>query len=460
MVQSGVVGKRFVQLETAVQLLAVAALVFANGFFVASEFALVAVRRSRIEQLVAAGHPTARVVQATLQHLDGAIATTQLGITMASLGLGWIGEATVAALIEPLFAALPAPLPAVGAHSLAVAFAFATITALHIVLGELAPKTLALQRAEQTALVVARPLALFYQLFRPAIALLNGAGNWVVRLIGLTPSRGHELVHSVEELEILIQSSRQAGVLDEEEAKLLGRVFDFSERHAHSIMTPRTEIVAVPDTVTLSELLEVARTENVSRVPVYHGTIDHIIGMVLLKDLFRVLPDPDPGVAARFDIRQVMREVLLVPETISIDALLHKMRERKTHLAILLDEFGGTAGLVTMEDIIEEIFGEIRDESDVDETEEPIVPTADGALIDGHTTIRDVNERFGLDLDDSEYDTIGGYVFGALGRAPALGDAVEVGPYRFEVIELDGVRISRLRLRRREPQAVAAADPS
>ncbi|GIW07644.1 MAG: hypothetical protein KatS3mg060_2449 [Dehalococcoidia bacterium] len=334
--------------------------------------------------------------------------------------------------------------------------AFATITALHIVLGELAPKTLALQRSERTALIVARPLEMFHTVFRPAIAVLNGAGNWVVRLVGLRPASGHELVHSVEELEILIQSSKRAGVLNEEEAQLLGRVFDFSERPAHRIMTPRTEIVAVPDTATLPQLLAIAREENVSRVPVYHGTIDHIVGMVLLKDLFRAIPDPSDG-AATFNLQQIMRPVLLVPETISIDELLKRMREQKLHLAILLDEFGGTAGLVTLEDIIEEIFGEIRDESDVDEADEEIVATENGALIDGHTDIQDVNERFGLQLDDSEYDTIGGYVFGALGRAPRVGDQVDVGGYRFEVVEVDGMRISRLRLTRLD--AGAAPEP-
>jgi CBS domain containing-hemolysin-like protein len=444
-------------LETALQLLAVAALVCANGFFVASEFALVSVRRSRIDQLVAEGVGSAKVVQRMLDRLDGAIAATQLGITMSSLALGWIGESAVAHLVEPLFASLPGILPMVSAHALAVAIAFATITALHIVLGELAPKTLALQRSERTALIVARPLEVFHTVFRPAIAVLNGAGNWVVRLIGLRPASGHELVHSVEELEILIQSSKRAGVLNEEEAQLLGRVFDFSERPAHRIMTPRTEIVAVPDTATLPQLLKVAREENVSRVPVYHGTIDHIIGMVLLKDLFRAVPDPGNGASPPFDIQQVMRPVLLVPETISIDELLKRMREQKLHLAILLDEFGGTAGLVTLEDIIEEIFGEIRDESDVDEAEDEIVATENGALIDGHADIQDVNERFGLELDDSEYDTIGGYVFGALGRAPQVGDRVDVGGYRFEVVEVEGMRISRLRLARLEADASAEA---
>ncbi|MCS6803231.1 MAG: hemolysin family protein [Chloroflexota bacterium] len=449
-------------METVLQLLAVAALVFANGFFVASEFALVSVRRSRIEQLVAEGVGSAKVVQRTLHRLDGAIAATQLGITMASIALGWIGEAAVAHLLEPLFAFLPGILPVVSAHALAVAVAFATITALHIILGELAPKTLALQRSEQVALTIARPLELFYLVFRPAIAVLNGAGNWVVRRLGLRPASGHELVHSVEELEILIESSKRAGVLDEEEAQLLGRVFDFSERPAHRIMTPRTEIIAVPDTATLPQLLAVAREQNVSRVPVYHGTIDNIIGMVLLKDLLRALPEVSNGSAPSFDIQQVMRPVLLVPETISIDELLKRMREQKLHLAILLDEFGGTAGLVTMEDIIEEIFGEIRDESDVDETEEEIIATENGALIDGHTDIQDVNERFGLTLDDSEYDTIGGYVFGALGRAPRVGDRIDVDGYRFEVVAVEGMRISRLRLTRLEGDAASktAGQPS
>lgn len=444
-------------METAVQLLAVAALVFANGFFVASEFALVSVRRSRIDQLVAEGVGAAKVVQRTLNRLDGAIAATQLGITMSSLALGWIGEAAVAHLVEPLFAFLPGILPMVSAHALAVAVAFSTITALHIVLGELAPKTLALQRSERTALTVARPLEVFYTIFRPAIAVLNGAGNWVVRRLGLRPASGHELVHSVEELEILIESSKRAGVLNEEEARLLGRVFDFSERPAHRIMTPRTEIIAAPDTVTLPQLLAIAREQNVSRVPIYHGTIDNIVGMVLLKDLFRALPEPRNGAVPPFDIHEIMRPVLLVPETISIDELLKRMREQKLHLAILLDEFGGTAGLVTMEDIIEEIFGEIRDESDIDETEEEIVTTEHGALIDGHTDIQDVNERFGLALDDSEYDTIGGYVFGALGRAPRVGDQVDVGGYRFEVVALDGMRISHVRLTRLEGETAPPA---
>ncbi len=427
------------------RLASVLILVLANGFFVAAEFALVAVRRSRVEQLVAAGHPLARVVQRAVDHLDAYLAATQLGITMASIGLGWIGEPALAGLIEPLFSFLPGAWAVASAHALATAVAFAIVTALHIVLGELAPKSLAIQRSEPVALAVAPPLELFYFLFRPAISFLNGMGNLVLRVFGLQPARGEEMVHSPEELELLISESKKAGVLEPEEEALLHRVFDFAELSARELMVPRTAMVAIPINATAEEALRIAEESGHTRFPVYEKDTDHIVGMVHVKDLYRLA-----RLARPFSLREIVRPVLFVPETAQAIDVLQEMKRRHTHLAVVIDEYGGTAGLITLADLVEPIVGEVP--SEFEPAERPdFAPQPDGSvLIDGLVLTREVNERFGLELDEEHYDTIGGFVFGELGRKPEPGDAVTVhgrsGTYRLVVEEVEGLRVARVRL--------------
>lgn len=420
--------------------LAVLLLVAANGFFVASEFALVTVRRSRVEQLLAEGRAGAAALKRATHHLDAYIAATQLGITMASLALGWVGEPALAHLLEPLFHLIP-PLATVGTHAVSAALSFATITALHIVLGELAPKSLALQRAEATALAVVLPLEGFYRVFRPAVVLLNAAGNLVVRAVGLQPATGEESVHSPEELKLLVATSRRAGLLAEQEQQMLNRVFDFAEIAAHEVMVPRTEMVCVPVEASLPEVVRIATEHGYSRFPVYEGDLDHIVGVVHIRDLLRATQ----GDRRRFDLRRVMRDPIVMPDVVKVDLLLNEMKRRKTRLVILIDEFGGTAGLVTMEGLLERIVGDVGDEFKAPEPE--ISELEDGStLIAGLTLIDEVNQRLGLNIDNSYYDTIGGYVFGAIGRRPEVGDEVHVDGRVLRVESLDGLRIAMVRL--------------
>lgn len=432
-------------ISSILSLVAVVVLVLLNGFFVAAEFALVSVRRSRIDQLVIEGRASARLVQRALTHLDTYIAATQLGITMASLALGFIGEPAIAHLLEPLFASF---LPAEGAfftsHGVALVIAFSIATALHIVLGELAPKSIALQRAEGTALWVTGPLDLFLRLFRPFISTLNGIGNGIVRLIGLEPVGSHAAVHSVEELELLVHSSREAGLLVEQQERMVAGVFDFGQRHAGQVMTPRTEIDAVPVTVKLPELAQHAAKGNHSRLPVYDGDLDHIIGVIHAKDVLRTLERGTPP--AEFELRAIMRRVPFVPETLPLDKLMAELRRQRAHVAVVVDEFGGTGGLVTLEDLLEEIVGDVADE--FDPGREAIEELPDGSFaLDGLLGFEAVDARFALGVEEPYYDTLGGYVFGQLQRAPKVGDTLPLPDgRRLQVAEIDGLRVARILL--------------
>lgn len=431
--------------STLLSLLAVVVLVLLNGFFVAAEFALVSVRKSRIDQLALEGGARARRVQAALVRLDTYIAATQLGITMASLALGFIGEPAIAGLIEPLIGqVLPAEGVVFTSHLVALVIAFSIATALHIVLGELAPKSIALQRPEATSLWVTAPLDVFLRVFRPFIVSLNWVGNAVVRLIGLEPVGEHGAVHSVEELGLLVRSTREAGLLEEQQEQMVAGVFEFAETHAGQVMTPRTEIDAVPLRAGLDELTRLAGDGTHSRLPVYDGDLDHIVGVVHVKDVIRViLKGAD---AAAFDLGATMRPALFVSETLPLDRLMAEMRRQKVHLAVVLDEFGGTAGLVTFEDLLEEIVGDVADE--FDETPDQIERRADGSVVlDGLLAVDEVNERFGLAIEEPFYDSIGGHVFGRLQRTPEPGDEVALADgRRLRVEEVDERRIARLLL--------------
>ncbi len=435
-------------MEVLPNLVAVLALVLANGFFVASEFALVTVRRSRIDQLAAQGHPLATAVRDAQSHLDLYIAATQLGITMASLALGWIGEPALAHLLDPTLAALPF-LPAeargVATHTASVVLAFAFITALHIVLGELAPKSLALQRAEATALLVARPLAIFLFVFRLPIRALNALGNWTVRLIGLRPAAGVELVHTAEELRMLVAGSSEAGVLDETEAEIVTRVLGFHELAVREVMIPRTELQALTVTATLPELMRLAATSGHSRFPVYEGDLDHVIGVLHLKDLFPVL---EQGTPASFDLRRLVRPVLTVPDSLPVDTLLVQLQREQRSLAVVVDEFGGIAGLVTLQDVLERIVGQLGDEFEAARPD--VQPQPDGSvLIDGLARIEDVAGACGLKLDPAdaqEVETMGGLMMLRLGRLPTVGDEVPIDSMALRVEQMDGRRVAKLRL--------------
>jgi CBS domain containing-hemolysin-like protein len=430
-------------LSVLIRVAGVLALVFANGFFVAAEFSLVTVRKTRIDQLIAEGNRLARPVRRALSDPDSYIAATQLGITMASIGLGWIGEPALAHMIEPLFTFMPQWMTTATAHSVAVAIAFAIITALHIVLGELAPKTVALQYAEKTSLYVAKPTELFMRVFWPFISFLNRMGRGVVQIFGLRPPSGHSLVHSQEELKMLVTASQEAGVLEETEEQMLHRVFDFADLTAGQVMVPRTEIVAIPSNATIAQAVETLSRTPHTQLPAYIGDLDHIAGMVHLKELFRVVAAPPPA----FTLSTIVHEVLTVPETMTADALLREMRRHHTHHAIVIDEYGGTAGLVTFQDLMERIVGEVAGE--FAKSVHRIMIQPDGsAVLDGLVLVTDVNERFGLHIDDETYNTLGGYVLGRLGRPPRIGDTFDVEGRTLKVESLDGLRVARVTLSR------------
>jgi magnesium and cobalt exporter, CNNM family len=421
----------------ALGLLAIFALVFANGFFVAAEFALVTVRKTRIDQLVAEGHRGARTVRRALNDPDSYIAATQLGITMASLGLGWIGEPALASTIEPVFRVFGDRVSVVTAHSIAAMISFSIITALHIVLGELAPKTVALQHSEPVALFVAAPTELFMRIGWPFIYALNNLGAMVVRSFGLKPPSGHSLVHSEEELKMLVTASQEAGVLEEEEEQMLHRVFGFSDLTAGQIMVPRTEMVALPLDAPMSVVGETIAGGGHARLPVYRKDLDDIVGMLHVTDLFGLLAKGAPPA----DLSTVVREALTVPETMPADDLLSEMGRRRTAVAIVIDEFGGTAGLATFSGLMERIVGEVGPGGG----DARISVLADGsALIDGLALVADINAQFGLHIDEEQYNTIGGFVLGHLGRRARVGDRFEVEGRTLRVEALDGLRVARV----------------
>jgi CBS domain containing-hemolysin-like protein len=432
-----------VVLDVGARLFAVLTLVLANGFFVAAEFAIISVRKTRIEQLLAEGSRMARPVKRAVENPDQFIAATQLGITMASLGLGWIGEPALASMLEPLLHNLPTPVSIATSHTIAFAIAFSIITALHIVLGELAPKTIALQYPEQTALIVAKPTELFLRVFHPFIRALNGMGWAVVRMLGMKQASGHGLVHSEEELKMLVTASQQAGVLEAEEEQMLHRVFHFAEFTASEMMVPRTEMTAVKAEASITEVVETVWRGRHTSLPVYRGELDNIVGIMLVPDLVRALASPPPN----FSVAAIAREALTVPETMKADELLRQMKRHRTHQAIVIDEYGGTAGIVTFERVMERIVGELGGDFGTGGAPAPIRQLPDGSAdVDGLALVTDINEQFGLDIDEETYTTIGGYMLGRLGRRPQVGDTVEIGGRTLRVEAVDGLRVSRVRI--------------
>jgi CBS domain containing-hemolysin-like protein len=426
------------------KLILVVLLVLANGFFVAAEFSLVSVRRTRVAELVASGHSGAEAVQKAIQNPDRVIAATQLGITIASLGLGWLGEPALGHLLQPLVAFFPLPIQSEVSHSISAITAFIAITFLHVVAGELAPKSIALQDPERTSLFVAGPTLLTERIFKPAIWALNGTGYALLRLLGVEPASGHELAHSVEELKMLVTASAEDGVVKAEESEMLHAVFDFGNLVVRQVMIPRTEIVAVEANTSLEEIIALISQSTYTKFPVYEESLDQIIGVVHVKDLLNALQDPE---CQDFVARQLAREPLFAPETISVNTLLRQFRDHRQHIAIVMDEYGGTAGLVTLEDLLEEIVGEVSDPFDVNNPD--FQPQPDGSvLIEGLTLIEDVNQQLGLNLIDPNYDTIAGYVLGRLGRMPRLHEVVEGEGIRLRVEEMDGLRIARLSMMR------------
>lgn len=424
------------------RLLAVLLLVLLNAFFVAAEFGLVAVRRSRIDQMAAEGDRSAIVVQRALRQLDRYISGTQLGITLASLSLGWIGEPAIAGLVDKtlqLLGVVPAP----GAvHTAAgIAIAFLVITFLHIVLGELAPKSVALASPETVSRLVVRPLMVFSRVMSPFIGVLNATANKLLSLFGIKPTGENSHVHSPEELRLLVMQARAHGTLEESDSAMLAGVFDFHNKKAHDVMRPRTDMVAIDEEVELDELVRTLRRERYSRYPVYRETPDDIIGVLLAKDYW--LHEDQ----AHFSLREHLREPLFVPATRAAERVLEDLRRTRAHLAVVLDEYGGTAGIVTMEDLIEEVVGDIADEYDPYSRDALLF---EGVLeLAGSMSLVDVRSDHKLPIPDGDWTTLGGYVFAMLGRLPHVGDRVTYPIGELEVVAMDGRRVAALRVHKR-----------
>ena len=426
--------------EIAIRLLVVAGLILLNGFFVAAEFAIVGVRKTRIEAMVEERRAGSKAVAVGKNDPDSFVAAAQLGITMASLALGWVGEPALASLFEPLFAFLPPDVGFFTSHFVAVVLAFALITSLHMILGEQVPKVAALHDPEGIALFTAAPTLFFGTLFRPFIRLVNGLSNGTLRLMGMEPAAGHTLVHSVEELRMLVEQSSAAGFLEQEETEIAQRAFELGELSARDVMIPRTELSAVPITIDEDDLVAWIVADGHSRFPVYQGTVDNVIGVIHVKDVLRLVTQE-----GKQSVRSIMRQPLFVPETLPANELLALMRSRKRHIAVAVDEYGGTAGIVTLEDIVERLVGAVQDE--FEQPELRIQKQEDGSyLVNGLVNLTEFAETVGIELESEDYSTIGGYVFGLLGRRPEVGDEVQSERFRAKVESLDGLRIALLRL--------------
>ncbi|MFQ6116903.1 MAG: hemolysin family protein [Candidatus Bipolaricaulia bacterium] len=417
-------------------------LVLLNAFFVAAEFSLVAVRRSRVEQLIAEGHRLARTVQRAVKNLDTYLAATQLGITMSSIGLGWIGEPILAALIAPVFQFLPGNWALIGSHALAVSIAFVIITTLHIVLGELAPKSLALQRTEGTALAVAKPLELFLTLFRPAIYFLNSLGNLTLRLFGLQAAGGEErLVHSLEELQLLVRAGRKAGLLEESEEDMVERVFRLDDRQVSALMTPRVKIVWLDLDDPPKEIRRKITDRVHSHFPVCQGSLDNVLGVVEAKEL---LTRSLAGLP--IDLKASLQHPLFVPESISALKLLEMLKESRAHIALVVDEYGGLQGLITLNDVLEAIVGELPSAGELAQPQS--LQREDGSwLLDGALPVEEFKKILNVGKlpgeEQGHYETLAGFVMMKLGL-PSAGDHFEWAGLRFEVADMDENRVDKV----------------
>lgn len=414
-------------------------LVALNGFFVAAEFAIVKVRASQIEIKAKSGSRVATIAKHITQHLDGYLAATQLGITLASLGLGWVGESVMHNIVHNLL--INFSLPEVYITSISTGIAFLFITVMHIVFGELAPKSLAIQRPVATTLFISLPLQAFYWLFRPFIWILNGFANVVLKLFGISSIGGHDSVHSTEELYYLLDQGKESGALDTNEHELIKNVFDFNERVVKNIMVPRTKISGIELSTSKTEVVEKIIAEGYSRMPVYDDIIDKIIGIVHAKDILPLLAGNK-----EWALSDIIRKPYFVPETKKINDLLSELQQKRIQIAIVIDEFGGTAGMVTLEDIVEEIVGEIQDEYDEEKpTVEKISDTE--FIINAYATVYDVNEHLPHDLpEDEDFDTVGGLVSHAFGKIPEVGDSEECYGYLFTILKKTEQNIETIKL--------------
>ncbi|MCZ8514117.1 hemolysin family protein [Paenibacillus filicis] len=425
-------------------------LVLLNGFFVSAEFAMVKVRNTRIDTLAQSGNIKARFAQKISNNLNAYLSACQLGITLASLGLGWVGEPTVSALLMPVLKSWFS-LNDVAIHTISFIIAFSVITVFHITLGEQFPKTYAIRQSEAITLWSAAPVLVFYKLMFPFIWLLNGLSNWMLRRVGIEPANEHESAHTEDEIRVLVQESHKSGYIDNTELTLFDNIFEFTETNAREIMIPRTEMGCLYANLSFEENMDLALKEMRTRYPVCDPDKDNIIGFVHIKDLLKAKSESP-------DIRSIVRSITKVPDSMPISNLLKLMQKKKVQMALLIDEYGGTSGLVTLEDIIEEIVGEIQDEFDTEER--PSIEKKDEWTysIDGKVLIEDVNDQFGLDIPSQDYDTIGGWIYSQVEIPAKKGQLASfMDLYDFIIEETDDLRISRVLVRKTQPQVETAS---
>ena len=420
-------------------LLSVLVLVVANAFFVAAEFSLVGARRSRLEEMIQQGERKAILARRAVQSLGRYISATQLGITLTSLGLGWVGEPALARVVSGAFEYLPELLRPWATHITAGVLAFSAISLLHIILGELVPKAVAIIYPETIAIWIIIPLTGFVWVMTIPVMFLTRTSNALLNLLGINPPGESERLHSPDELRMLVGQSQEGGSLAEQDARLLEGVFEFGEKTAQDVMTPRTRMIALEAESSVQRAAAVIAAAGRSRYPVYGDDLDDITGVVHAKAILAALRE-DPSKP----LKEVLRPPLFVPGTRKVEDVLGDMKRQRTHLALVLDEYGGTAGLVTMEDLLEEIVGDIEDE--YDRAERPAAQADGASLLDGGLPLGDLPERAGIEIEDENYTTLGGYLFGRLGRLPKVGDQVKAAERTFEIVEMEGRRVKSVRL--------------
>jgi CBS domain containing-hemolysin-like protein len=435
-------------------LVLIAILIAFTAFFVASEFAIIRIRNSRIEQLIEEGSKSAIAAKRITTHLDEYLSACQLGITVTSLGIGWLGEPTIAHMLDPLFTKFN--IPESMSYILAGVIAFLLITFIHVVVGELAPKTVAIRKAEKMTLLAARPLILFYKIFYPFIWVLNGSASAIVGWFGMKPAKESEEAHSEEELRLILSESYKSGEINQSEYKYVNSIFEFDDRIAKEIMVPRTEIVSLSKDDTIENFLQVMYNERFTRYPVVDGDKDHIIGMVNVKEIMTdLLKNPE---TIKQTLESHIRPIIRVIDSVPINDLLIKMQKERIHMAILMDEYGGTSGLVTVEDIIEEIVGDIRDEFDTDEIPEIRKISDEHYIIDAKVLVSEVNDLLGLEIDDEDVDTIGGWIL-TENYEVKEGDTILFHSYSFKIIEMEEhhikyIEVNKVREEKEEKQPV------
>lgn len=437
-----------------VSLIFIGVLIALTAFFVATEFAIVKVRSTRIDQLVEEGKSGAKAAKHVITHIDEYLSACQLGITVTALGIGWLGEPAVKSLIDPLFIKLHIDPALASAVSVAIAFLF--ITFLHVVVGELAPKTVAIQKAEAVALTFSTPLIWFYRILFPFIWALNGSARFLIKIFGLEPVMEHEVSHSEEELRIIMADSYKSGEINQSELTYVNNIFKFDNRIAKEVMVPRTEMISLSSEDTVDDWLEIIKEEKLTRYPVYEGDKDNIIGIINMKDLLMTQLKNEP-LTKELKVIDFLKPVIIAIDTMPIHDLLLKMQQEHTHMAVLLDEYGGTSGLVTVEDIIEEIVGEIRDEFDTDERNE-ITKYADNHFnFNGKVLVYEVNDLLGTHLSDEEVDTIGGWIL-SKNFDIQEGESIHEEGFIFTVKEIDGHQILYIDVKLDENAVVETAE--